>query len=35
MADDVIQRIEDALKLIVNFTDRNGNMKKELKKSVH
>jgi len=34
-ADDVSQRIEDALNLIVNLTDKSGNMKKELKKSVH
>jgi len=35
MADDVSQRIEDALNLIVNIMDKSGNMKKELKKSVH
>jgi len=35
MADDVSQRIEDALNLIVNITDKSWNMKKELKKSVH
>ena len=35
MADDASQRIEDALNLIVNLTDKSGNMKKELKKSVH
>jgi len=35
MADDVSQRIEDALNLIVNLTDKSGNIKKELKKSVH
>jgi hypothetical protein len=34
MADDVSQRIEDVLNLIVNLTDKSGNMKKELKKSV-
>jgi len=35
MDDDVSQRIEDALNLIVNITDKSGNMNKELKKSVH
>jgi hypothetical protein len=35
MADDVSQRIEDALNLIVNLTDKSGNIKKELKESVH
>jgi hypothetical protein len=31
----VSQWIEDALNLIVNLTDKSGNKKKELKKSVH
>ena len=35
MDDDVSQRIEDALNLIVNLTNKSGNMNKELKKSVH
>jgi len=35
MADDVSQRIEDALNLTVNLTDKSGNMKKELMKSIH
>ena len=35
MADDVSQRIDDALNLIVNLTNESGNMNKELKKSVY
>jgi hypothetical protein len=30
MADDVSQQIENALNMIVNFTDRSGNLQKEL-----
>ena len=35
MADDVSQRIEDALNEIVNTTDKSENIKKELNKSIH
>jgi hypothetical protein len=35
MADGVSQQIENALNMIVNFTDKSRNMKKELKKSIH
>jgi len=35
MAEDVSQQIEDALKEIVNTTDKSVNTKKELKKSIH
>ena len=35
MADDVSQQIEKALNMIVNFTDRSGNLKKGLKNSFH
>jgi len=35
MADDVSQQIENALNMIVNFTDKSGNLKKELKNSIH
>jgi len=35
MADDVSQQIENALNTIVNVTDRRGNLKKELKLSIH
>jgi hypothetical protein len=35
MADDVSQKIENALNTIVNLTDKSGNLKKELKTSIH
>ena len=35
MADDVSQQIENALNLIVNTTDKSGNMKKELKNTIY
>jgi hypothetical protein len=35
MADDVSQQIENALNTIVNLTDKSGNLKKELKTSIH
>jgi hypothetical protein len=35
MADDVSQQIENALNMIVNFTDKSGNLKKELKNSIY
>jgi len=35
MVDDVILQIENALDMIVNFMDKSGNMKKELKKSIY
>jgi hypothetical protein len=35
MADDVNQQVEDALNMTVKLTDQSGNMKKELKKSIH
>jgi len=36
MADDVSQQIENnALNMIVNFTDKSGSMNKELKKSIY
>jgi hypothetical protein len=35
MADNVSQQIENALNMIVNFTDKSGNMKKELKRLIH
>ena len=35
MADDVRQQIENALNMIVNFTDKSRNLKKELKNSIH
>jgi hypothetical protein len=35
MVDDVNQQIEDALNAIVKLTDQSGNLKKELKKSIH
>ena len=35
MADYVSQQIENALNMIVNTTDKSGNMKKELKKTVY
>ena len=35
MADDVNQGIEDALNTIVKLTDQSGDLKKELKKSIH
>jgi len=35
MAEDVSQQVEDALNLIVKPTNESGNLKKELRKSVH
>jgi len=35
MADEACQQIENALNAIVNTTDKIGNMKKELKKTIH
>jgi hypothetical protein len=35
LPDDVSQHFENALNMIVNFTDKSGNMKKELKKLIH
>jgi Lon protease-like protein len=34
MADEVSQNIEDALNTIVNSTDQNGNLRKDLKKTI-
>jgi hypothetical protein len=35
MADDVSQQIKNVLNMIVNFKDKSGNLKKELKNSIH
>jgi hypothetical protein len=35
MADGLSQEIANALNMIVNFTDKSGNVKKELKKSIN
>jgi len=35
MADDACQQIENALNMIVNTADKSGNVKNELKKTIH
>jgi len=35
MANNECQHIENALNMTVNTTDKSGNMKKELKKTIH
>jgi hypothetical protein len=35
MVDDVSQQIENAVNTIVSLTDKSGNLKKELNKSIH
>jgi ElaB/YqjD/DUF883 family membrane-anchored ribosome-binding protein len=35
MADEACQQIENVLNVMVNTTDKSGNMKKELKKTIH
>jgi len=35
MADDVSQQIENGLNTFVNLTEKSGNLKKELKHSIH
>ena len=35
MADDVNQQVEDALNTIVKVTNESGNLKKELRNSIH
>ena len=35
MADDVNQQVEDALNMIVKLTNESGNLKKDLRKSIH
>jgi len=34
MADDVIQRVEDALETLLNITEKSGNIRKDLKKEI-
>jgi len=35
MADDVSQQVEDALNMIVKLTNESGNLKKDLRNSIH
>jgi hypothetical protein len=35
MAEDVAEQVEDALNSIVKLTNESGNLKKELRKSIH